>query len=94
MRKPIYEMATVKERIASLRGKKIKMVVHRGRKRYSKFTGILENTYPSVFTVRIDNPKSMDIMTYAYADILCGDVRIAALETAVHPKQTVADVNT
>lgn len=82
MRKPIYEMDSVKEKIASLRGKSIKMVVHRGRKRYSRFTGVLENIYPSVFTVRIDNPKAMDIMTYAYADILCGDVKIALMDAA------------
>jgi uncharacterized protein Veg len=78
MRKPIYEMDSVKQRILELKGKSIKLVVHRGRKRYVRYTGILEEIYPSVFTVRINEHKSMDIITYSYSDVLCGDVKITS----------------
>lgn len=78
MRKPIYEMESVKQKILELKGKAIKLTVHRGRKRYVKYTGILEEIYPSVFTVRINEHKSMDIITYSYSDVLCGDVKISA----------------
>lgn len=80
MRKPIYEMDSVKERVLGLKGKSIKLLVHRGRKRYARYSGVLEEAYPSVFTVRIDNSKSMDILTYSYSDILCGDVKITPCE--------------
>lgn len=77
MRKPVYEMDTVKKQILSLKGKHIKLTVHRGRKRYVRYTGVLEETYPSVFTVRVNEQKAMDIITYSYSDVLCGDVKIS-----------------
>mgnify|MGYP000889781628 CR=1 FL=1 len=78
MRKPIYEMDSVKQRILELKGKTVKLTVHRGRKRYIRYTGVLEEIYPSVFTVRINEHKSMDIITYSYSDVLCGDVKITS----------------
>ena len=78
MRKPIYEMDSVKQRILELKGKAVKLIVHRGRKRYIRYTGVLEEIYPSVFTVRINEHKSMDIITYSYSDVLCGDVKITS----------------
>lgn len=80
MRKPIYEMDSVKQRILELKGKAIKLTVHRGRKRYIRYTGVLEEIYPSVFTVRINEHKAMDIITYSYSDVLCGDVKITSPE--------------
>ncbi|HHW90468.1 MAG TPA: hypothetical protein GX745_06185 [Clostridiales bacterium] len=81
MRKPVYEMDAVKKRILSLKGKNIKLTVHRGRKRYVRYTGVLEEIYPSVFTVRVNEQKAMDIITYSYSDVLCGDVKIALWDT-------------
>lgn len=78
MRKPIYEMDSVKQKILELKGKTIKLTVHRGRKRYIRYTGVLEEIYPSVFTVRINEHKAMNIITYSYSDVLCGDVKISS----------------
>ena len=79
MRKAKYELSTVKERVAELKGHPVKMLVNRGRKRIARFTGVLENTYPSVFTVRIDNSKSVDLLSYSYSDVLCGDVKLSRI---------------
>lgn len=78
MRKINYEFDSVKEFVKSLEGKEIKMLVNKGRKKFVRYSGVLECIYPSVFMVRITGCLSSDIMTYSYSDVLCGDVRLSA----------------
>lgn len=72
MRKGSITIADVKEKINELVGKNIHMQVCRGRKKISKYNGVLENTFPSVFVVALENTK----LTYSYSDIVCGEVVI------------------
>ena len=46
------------------------------RKRIDNFNGIIENTYPSVFTVKVDDSGVLKNVTCSYSDVLCGDVKI------------------
>ena len=79
MRKKSQSIDAIKEKIRALAGKSINMRVCRGRKRISKYSGIIENTFPSVFVVRLKNTAQLNLtpcLSYSYNDVLCGEVQI------------------
>ena len=55
------------------------MEINKGRKRIEKYQGIIENVYPSIFTVNIGEGKNP--LSYSYTEVLCGDVVINELKT-------------
>ena len=63
----------VKAQIFSLKGNMVKLCVNRGRKKYDTFEGVINNAYPSVFTIIADNK----LQTFSYFDVLCGTVKIS-----------------
>lgn len=80
MRKKSQSIEAVKAKIHAMLGKDINMSVCRGRKRVSKYAGTIENTFPSVFIVRLKNNEKdterIPCLSYSYNDVLCGEVRI------------------
>lgn len=63
----------IKEQIDKLKGKNISMLVNRGRKKLEKLEGVIENLYPSVFTVNLVDGNGL--VTYSYTEVLCGHVK-------------------
>lgn len=43
----------IKEEIEKLKGKRINMSVNQGRKKYVNFEGVIQDTYTSIFVVRL-----------------------------------------
>ena len=79
MRKIGLSIDTIREKINELVGKNIYMEVCRGRKQVKKYNGVVENTFPSVFVVRLtDSGQVVNSLSYSYSDVLCGDVIIVA----------------
>ena len=76
MRKSIFNLNDIKDRIADIKGKDIDITISRGRKRYDSYIGQIENTYPSVFTVKVEGDSNVKSVTCSYSDVLCGDVKI------------------
>lgn len=80
MRKKTQSIEAIKAKIHAMLGKDINMSVCRGRKRISKYAGIIENTFPSVFIVRLKNnqkdTRQFPCLSYSYNDVLCGEVQI------------------
>lgn len=66
----------IKEQIEAIKGKNVKMLVNRGRKKTEKLEGIIQNLYPSVFTVEIKDLKGSNIVSYSYTEVLCGFVKL------------------
>ncbi len=79
MRKDLLQLADIKRQIGEIKGRNINIEVNRGRKKFEQYSGVIENTYPSVFTVRIDNCESIHNVTCSYSDVLCGDVKISVI---------------
>lgn len=66
----------IKERIENVKGKNIKMLVNKGRKKIEKLEGVIQNLYPSVFTVQIEDENlGKNLVTYSYTEVLCGYVK-------------------
>lgn len=82
MRKKGISLEEIKEKIRGLRGESIFMAINRGRKKMDYFNAIIENIYPSVFTVKVNEINQLDIQTFSYFDVLCGDVEINKLSGA------------
>ncbi|ABR50681.1 protein of unknown function DUF1021 [Alkaliphilus metalliredigens QYMF] len=58
-------------------GQKITLKANKGRKKTTIREGILENTYPNIFIVRIDgNFDTVRRVSYSYSDILTETVEI------------------
>jgi len=79
MRKTGLSIEAIREKINELVGRNIYMEVCRGRKQVKKYNGVVENTFPSVFVVRLtDAGQVVNSLSYSYSDVLCGDVIIQA----------------
>jgi len=69
MKANVNALNEIKQQINDLKGNEINLSVNRGRKKIDKLKGVIENTYPSVFTV-MTNEKARE--TFSYFDVLCG----------------------
>lgn len=78
MRKVNHSVSSVIEEIEKLKGASISMEINKGRKKIEKYQGIIENVYPSIFTVNIGEGKNP--LSYSYTEVLCGDVIISELQ--------------
>jgi len=58
-------------------GEKVKIRANGGRKRTIERSGVLEETYPSVFTIRLDQDSNAPKrVSYSYADVLTETVEL------------------
>lgn len=76
MRKGIYNLSGIKEKISSIKGRDVDITINRGRKKLDRYLGKIDCVYPSVFTVKILDSELTKSVTCSYSDILCGDVKI------------------
>lgn len=76
MRRSFLNLTDIKNRISNIKGKNIDISINRGRKKIDSYLGVVENIYPSVFTVKILNDQQLKNVTCSYSDVLCGDVKI------------------
>ena len=67
----------IKRELDALIGERITIRANGGRRKTVERTGTLEETYPSVFIVRLDQPQnSFKRVSYSYADILTETVEL------------------
>lgn len=78
MKRSSINLSDIKERIISLKGQAINIQANRGRKRIQNYTGFIDNIYPSVFTIKVQDNVNQENLTYSYSDVLCGDVKIVS----------------
>ena len=59
---------TIKNKIELLKGKIIHFKYNGSRNQIEEFNGVIENTYNSIFTIRLDSTR--EIKTFSYNDII------------------------
>lgn len=57
-------------------GQRVTLKANRGRRKILKKEGVLEQTYPNIFVVKVDEEKSPLRISYSYADVLTETVEI------------------
>lgn len=58
-------------------GEKVKLRANRGRRKTFEKVGVLENTYPSIFVVRVDEENYYQRLSFSYADVLTSTVELS-----------------
>ncbi len=58
-------------------GEKISLKANRGRRKTYEKEGVLENTYPSIFVVRVDENNYYQRLSFSYADVLTETVKLS-----------------
>jgi uncharacterized protein Veg len=68
----------VRNAVISQTGKKVKVKINRGRHKVDVTEGVISETYPSIFLIKIQENDDMPIriMSYSYTDILTKDVEL------------------
>lgn len=70
----------IRKELESCIGRRIQLKANKGRKKIVIKEGIIENAYPSIFTVSFDNELSSPRMvSYSYTDILTRTVEVKVL---------------
>ncbi|ACB83647.1 Veg family protein [Natranaerobius thermophilus] len=70
----------IKDSLEQCVGKKIKLKANGGRKKVIEKEGILENTYPSLFIIRVDESSFSQRFTFNYADVLTKTVELTLID--------------
>jgi len=70
-------LVEIRKELESHVGEMIKLRANRGRRKSYEKTGILENTYPSIFVVRVDEKHYYQRFSFSYADVLTETVELS-----------------
>ncbi|MDF2586707.1 MAG: hypothetical protein K0S41_548 [Anaerocolumna sp.] len=72
------DVSKVRREIVSHVGSRVKIKANKGRNKMDITEGIISETYPSIFLIRIDddNSDSVKTMSFSYADVLTKDVQM------------------
>jgi len=71
------EIAAIKKGIEELIGEVVRLETNKGRKKVAIRNGIIEKTYPNLFTVRITDKFDKErTVSYTYSDVLIHNVLI------------------
>lgn len=75
----IQSLDQIKEWVSLIVGKEVLVEVNKGRKKTVVRKGIVENTYPFFFTLRVDVDGSCQRISFNYVDILTKTVELEIL---------------
>ena len=68
----------IKRNLEPFVGKKVMIRANQGRRKVLETEGILENTYPKLFVVKLsDKPGLVKRVSYTYADVLTEKVKVS-----------------
>ncbi|MCR5666002.1 MAG: Veg family protein [Eubacterium sp.] len=73
------DFCRVRESVRSQLGSKVMIKQDRGRNRIEIQEGVLQNAYPSVFTILIENRRNANppqLLSFSYTDIITKEIRM------------------
>ncbi len=72
------DVSKVRREIVSHVGSRVKIKANKGRNKMDITEGIITETYPSIFLIKIDDADSdaFKTMSFSYADVLTKDVQM------------------
>lgn len=70
-------LAAIRNEVEENIGKKVKLEADKGRKRIVTREGYIQEAFPNLFTVRVNNDFDESlILSYTYSDVLTSTVKI------------------
>jgi len=79
-------LTQIRRNLESHVGQKIRLRAHRGRRKTLEKVGVLENTYPSIFVVRVEEPNYNQRLSFSYADVLTETVELTLVNQEANAK--------
>ena len=76
MREIIKHIDEVKRRVNLIVGQPVTFEVNKGRNKFVKFDGYIQDAYPAIFTVKGMIEGEEKLFSYSYNDILTRNVKI------------------
>jgi len=74
-------VSRVRSDISRFIGSKVKLESNKGRSKAIVTEGVLENTYPSIFTIRLDDTEEKTrTVSFSYTEILTRTVELTVFE--------------
>ncbi len=72
------DLNKVRQAVVSHIGSKVKIRANKGRHKIDITEGVISETYPSIFLVRVDNEveETSRMVSFSYTDVLTKDVRM------------------
>ena len=76
------EIFYVRQEISNYIGSKVRIRAHKGRKKTVVREGVIENTYPSIFAIKLQDKrcKAERIVSFSYTDVLTHTVELVLCE--------------
>lgn len=75
-------ISLIRKELEGCVGKRIQLKANKGRKKTFVREGVIENAYPSIFTVKFENDfHSIRKISYSYTDILTHTVEVKLMTT-------------
>ena len=68
-------ISEAKDKVLSLRGKDVRVIVNKGRKKIEKYDCRVQEVFPGVFTLSLNGSCPVTTLSYAYSDVVCGNVK-------------------
>ena len=85
------DLLMVKNSLQGHIGKKVRLTSKKGRKKAIIRQGVIENTYASIFTIKLDNLPEDDSenrrASYCYADVLTKSIELVVYKPAVKSEE-------
>ncbi|MFM1514687.1 Veg family protein [Helcococcus ovis] len=70
-------LAAIRSEVEENIGKKVQLKADRGRKKIVTRVGYIENAFPNLFTVKVNNDFDESVtLSYTYSDVLTSTVKI------------------
>ncbi|MGI6129026.1 MAG: Veg family protein [bacterium] len=70
-------LAEIRQDLEAQRGRRLRLTANRGRQRIIVREGVLEQTYPNIFTIRLLDNNSVKRVSFSYSDVLTKTVEIS-----------------
>lgn len=71
-----YTIDQIKQSLDACVGKKVKLRADKGRRRVLEAEGVLVETYPKLFVIKLDKSNAVRRISYTYADVLTEKVEL------------------
>jgi len=72
------DLLSVKKAVDENIGRKVRVTANKGRHKFAVADGVILESYPSIFTVRLDAQGDLSerLVSYSYTDVLTKDVQL------------------
>ena len=70
------DLSKIKKDISFCIGQKVRLTTNKGKKKVLTKEGVIESTYPNIFTVKFDGGDSAGRMSYSYTDVLTNTIEL------------------